>query len=146
MLASAAGIAVALTGWHPPAALLRPFELLGTAAVPVALLALGLALAGQRRDGSSPAARSELARLRWALVGLKTVAHPLLAYLVARYGLGLTGPVLLAAVVTAALPTAQNVFVFAARYERAEPLARDTVLLSTLVAALTMGVIAVLLG
>src|SRR5690606_5539131 len=42
--------------------------------------------------------------------------------------LGLRGHDLYAVVVMAALPTAQNVFVAASRYEAAEELARDTVL------------------
>jgi predicted permease len=138
---AAAGIAVAATGWHPPAAALRPVELLGSAAVPVALLALGLALAGGPRPGRRPGPA-----LRYALVALKTVGQPAVAYLVARHALGLDGPALLAATVTAALPTAQNVYVFAARYERAEPLARDVVLISTLVAAGTTAVLAAWLG
>jgi predicted permease len=142
MVGSAAGVALALTGWQLPAAALRPIELLGAATVPVALLALGLALAGRRtsRDGGSDRL------LTYGLVAIKTVGQPLAAYLVARHVFGLDGPALLAAVVTAALPTAQNVFVFAARYERAERLARDVVLLSTLVAAVTMAAVAAWLG
>jgi predicted permease len=159
MLGSAAGIAVAASGWRPPAEALRPIELLGSAAVPVALLALGLALAGARSELASPAAPPTPAQAggrrpasagrtvepAYALVALKALVHPALAYLVARL-LGLDGPALLAAAVTAALPTAQNVYVFAARYERAEPLARDVVLLSTLIAAATTGVLAAWLG
>ena len=141
MLGSAAGIAVAASGWRPPDEALRPVELLGSAAVPVALLALGLALAGPRGEPSAGRAVEPA----YALVALKALVHPALAYLVARL-LGLDGPALLAAAVTAALPTAQNVYVFAARYERAEPLARDVVLLSTLVAAATTGVLAAWLG
>jgi malonate transporter len=141
MLASAAGIALALGGWRLPGELLRPLELLGSAAVPVALLALGLALAGERPRLGGPDSAP-----RYALAALKTVGQPLLAYLVGRHALGLDGPALLAAVVTAGLPTAQNVFVFAARYERAERLARDVVLISTLVAAVTLAAAATWLG
>jgi malonate transporter and related proteins len=141
MLGSAAGIAVAASGWRPPAEALRPIVLLGSAAVPVALLALGLALTG----GRQPASAGRTVEPAYALVALKALVHPALAYLVARM-LGLDGPALLAAAVTAALPTAQNVYVFAARYERAEPLARDVVLLSTLIAAATTGVLAAWLG
>jgi predicted permease len=162
-LGSAAGIAVALVGWRPPEAAVRPVELLGSATVPVALLALGLALAGARplrrareqvapegeRVASDPAPAEPDGGgrgLRYGLVALKTVVQPLVAYLVARHALGLAGPALLAAVVMAALPTAQNVFVFASRYERAEHLARDVVLLSTVVTAATMAVVAAWLG
>jgi predicted permease len=49
-------------------------------------------------------------------------------------------------VVLSVLPTAQNVFVYALRYERGESLARDAIVLSTVVAAATLMVIAILLG
>jgi predicted permease len=68
------------------------------------------------------------------------------AYAVARYGLGITGHALLAVTVTSALPTAQNIFTHATRYGRAEPLARDTILVTTLTCAPVIVVIAAVLG
>lgn len=136
-LASGVGIAIAATGWRPPDEVLRPFDLVASAAVPLALLALGMSLPGSRpftagRDG----------RDRYTAVALKAVGQPLFAYLIGRFGLGLEGPALLAAVVTAALPTAQNVFVFASRYDRAVALARDAIVLTTIAAAATLVLIA----
>ncbi|MFY1632012.1 AEC family transporter [Solwaraspora sp. WMMB335] len=141
MIASAAGIALAATGWHPPDELLRPFDLLGAAAVPLALLALGMSLPGSR-----PFAAGTDARQRYTAVAFKVVGQPVAAYLIGRHGLGLAGAALLAAVVTAALPTAQNVFIFATRYRRAQQLARDAVVLSTIATAATLLVIAAWLG
>ncbi|BCB90187.1 AEC family transporter [Phytohabitans suffuscus] len=140
-LASAVGIAVAATGWRPPEEVMRPIDLVASAAVPMALLALGMSLPGSRpfaagRDGWD----------RYTAVALKVVGQPLLAYLIGRHALGLHGPPLLAAVVTAALPTAQNVFVFASRYDRAVGLARDAIVLSTVAAAATLVLIAAWLG
>jgi malonate transporter len=60
--------------------------------------------------------------------------------------LGLTGPTLLAAVLISGLPTAQNVFVFATHYRVAQSLARDAVVLSTVVAAVSLALIAAALG
>ncbi|BCJ69870.1 AEC family transporter [Polymorphospora rubra] len=137
MLASALGLLVSAVGWRPPAALLAPVELVGSAAVPLALIALGVSL-----PGSKPFAPADDTRDRYLAVALKVVVQPLLAYLVGRFALGLSGPALLAAVVTSALPTAQNVFVFATRYRQATALARDTVVLSTIVAAVTMALVA----
>jgi predicted permease len=138
MIASAAGIAVALSGWEPPEAVLQPFVSLGAAAVPLTLLALGMSLRGSRPLRGGPDSRERL-----LAVLLKVVGHPLLAYLIGRGLLGLTGPALLAAVVTSALPTAQNIFVFASRYGRGEAFARDTIVLSTAAAAVTLiGVVA----
>ncbi|MCW6010126.1 AEC family transporter [Micromonospora sp. CPCC 205371] len=141
MLASAAGLAVAASGWDPPEEALRPFDLVGQAAVPLALLALGMSLRGSR-----PLAPGPDAWHRYTAVVLKVIAQPALAYLIGRFILGLSGPTLLAAVVTSALPTAQNVFVFAARYGQAPGLARDAVVLTTLAAAGTLVVITTLLG
>jgi predicted permease len=109
--------------------------------VPVALLALGLSLTGvgAARTKSPPAPR-------YAALALKVVVQPLLAYLIGRHLLGLEGPALLAAVVTSGLPTAQNIYVYAVRYRKAEGLARDAILLSTVAAAFTLLALAYWLG
>lgn len=138
--ACAAGLAVTLSGWTPPVGLLRPFELTGAAAVPLALLAMGLSLGGARPLGNGPDAP-----MRYAVVAAKVIVQPAVAYLVARL-IGLEGELLFAAVVMSALPTAQNVFVFATRFGQAAALARDAVVLSTLLAAVTLMAIAVWLG
>lgn len=44
---------------------------------------------------------------------------------------GLSGPGLLTAMVLASLPTAQNIFIHAVRYDTSVALARDAILLST---------------
>jgi len=138
--ACVAGLAVTVSGWNPPAELLRPFELVGAAAVPLALLALGLSLAGARPLGSGPDAG-----VRYAVVAAKVLIQPAVAYTVGLL-LGLDGVLLLAAVVMSGLPTAQNVFVFATRFRQAPELARDAVVLSTLATAVTLTVAAVTLG
>jgi predicted permease len=66
-------------------------------------------------------------------VALKMVAQPLVTYLLGRYVFGVGRHTLLAVTVIAALPTAQNVFVIADRYGRGSLLARDVILLTTLV-------------
>ena len=66
----------------------------------------------------------------WLAVGWKLTVMPGLAVVVGTAA-GLSGGQLLAPVVTAALPTAQNVFMYASRYGAAKDLARDAVLLTT---------------
>ena len=73
--------------------------------------------AGRRRD-------------LWLAVGWKLAVMPGLAVVVGLAA-GLSGAQLLVPVVTAALPTAQNVFMYASRYGAAKDLARDAVLLTT---------------
>ena len=53
---------------------------------------------------------------------------------------------LFAVVVTAALPTAQNVFVAASRYQTGLTVAKDTVLITTIVAVPAMIGVALLLA
>ena len=134
------GLAVTVSGWTPPPALLHPFELVGAAAVPLALLALGLSLAGARPLQPGPDAP-----VRYAVVAAKVLIQPAIAYAVAVL-LGLDGVLLLAAVVMSGLPTAQNVFVFASRFQQAPHLARDAVVLSTVASAVTLVLVAVTLG
>ncbi|QSB16500.1 AEC family transporter [Natronosporangium hydrolyticum] len=134
------GFVVTAVGWTLPAEVLRPFELTGSAAVPLALLALGLSLGGARPWGGGADAEP-----RYAVVAAKVVLQPLVAYLVALL-LGLEGELLLAAVVMSGLPTAQNIFVYAARFGKGTRLARDAVTLSTVLAAVTLVLVALWLG
>ena len=118
-------------GGHPAQGL----EMLGRVAVPLMMLALGMSLAGAPRPLRKPApdapvrgagSRSAL----WLAVGWKIAVMPGLAVVVGLAA-GLRGAQLLIPVVTAALPTAQNVFMYASRYGAAKDLARDAVLLTT---------------
>ena len=76
---------------------------------------------------------------------LKCIVHPLLALLVGLL-LGLEGPGLLAVVVCAALPTAQNVFAYAARFEQGVALGRDAALSSTVVSVPVLFTVVAVLG
>jgi malonate transporter len=140
IIASVLGILVDLSGLKLPDAVLKPFELLGGAAVPLVLLAFGMSLVGARplQAGASRAA------IVTAVV-LKSAVMPLIALAAARL-LGLEGQSLFAAVALAALPTAQNVYNFAARYERGIPVARDVVLLTTIFAVPALLIIAAVLA
>lgn len=71
--------------------------------------------------------------------------HPVLAYLVAAYLFGMEGLMLYAAVVMASLPSAQNVLVTAVRYQTGEVIARDTVLITTLLGIPSMVAVALLM-
>ncbi|MFZ4895515.1 AEC family transporter [Plantibacter sp. Mn2098] len=140
IIASLAGLVLNLFGVRLPTPVMAPFELLGGAAVPLILMAFGMSLHGMRplRPGSG---RREI------LVGtvLKAVGMPVVAFLIAHFGFGLVGAPLFASVVLASLPTAQNVYNFATRYEQGEPLARDVVLLTTILAVpVLLGVAALL--
>ena len=137
-----AGLSVSLIGWTPPAAVMSPLKMLGDASVPAALLAFGLSLTGVAvfKNGASPRRDIALASV------LKMIVMPLAVYAIARWGFGQTGEALFAQVVIAALPTAQNVLVYATRYRRGQILARDTALITTLTSIPTIMIIALLLA
>lgn len=145
LLGGAAGLVVSGCSWHPPQAILDPLRMLGDASVPLALLVFGLSLAaGRTRPDSDPA---DSRRLDVALASaLKMVAMPALAFAVARWGFSMSGQHLFAQVVVAALPTAQNVLVYAVRYQRGEAVARDSALVTTLASVPVIAVLALTLG
>ncbi|WP_448073570.1 AEC family transporter [Georgenia yuyongxinii] len=124
----ALGLLISVTGWQLPGPVLAPVEMVGAMAVPTMLVSFGLSLHGAPLPGTG-AERGPL----WLAVGIKTLLAPALAYVLASEVMALRGSELLGTVVVAALPTAQNIFVYAMRYGRAVSFARDTVLVSTLV-------------
>lgn len=144
LLAVAAGAAVNLSGADLNGVvgghLRETLDTLGRIAVPLMMLSLGMSLAASRMRApladDAPAVPPEPAHdaasrvaLRWA-VGWKLLVVPGLAGLLGL-GAGLRGPGLLVPITTAALPTAQNVFMYASRYGVAKPLGRDAVLVTT---------------
>jgi predicted permease len=141
VIGCAIGLLLAAAGWQLPALVRSPVELIADVAVPAALLAYGVSLHGAPRPASGEGAGQV-----WLAVVLKTVAQPALAYALGRWGAGLDGVALLAVTVTSALPTAQNVFVYATSYGRRTDVVRDVVLLSTVLSVPALAGIALLLG
>lgn len=141
IVGSGLGLLVAGTGWQVPALVMQPIHLIGGAAIPAMLIAFGMSLNGSRPLQASAARRTDTLLAS----GFKLFVHPLLAYLFARFALGLEDHALFAAVVTSALPTAQNVFVAASRYRTGITVAKDTVLITTVVAVPVLIAVAFLL-
>lgn len=145
VIGSLCGVAVAgaeaATDWRLPDPVLEPFELVGGMSVPAVLLAFGISLYGSTMPGRG--------RERWPVllsVGLKVVGQPALAWALGTTVFGLSGAGLFAVVVTAALPAAQNLFTYASRYDVGTRLARESILLSTVLSVPCLVVIAALLG
>jgi malonate transporter and related proteins len=141
VIAILAGVGTSSLNWRPPGAVLTGLGELGHAAVPVILIAFGIALTG-RRVLSPGSGRKEV--LLAAVI--KVALMPAVALLVARYVLGLGDHEVLTVVLLAALPTAQNVFNYADRYETDVVLARDGVLLTTLASLPVLLLLSVVLG
>jgi malonate transporter len=132
-----AGLLFAQTGWAIPEVVDRPLQWLGNAFGPLALLLVGVTLAGTTVGP----------HLRGAL-GLTLVKNLLMPALVAGLGLlmGLSGLPLVVMIVTAALPMGANVFLFSQRYAVAEELVTASVIVSNAVALLTLPLVMYAVG
>lgn len=135
IIGSLAGLIVALAGITLPAVVHDPIARVGEAAIPLILISFGLSLAGQRM--LSPGSGRKLVLVASVL---KLIVMPVVAWLFGAFVFRLDATALYVVVVLAALPTAQNVFNYAQRYDTGEILARDTVFVTTL------GCVPVLLG
>jgi malonate transporter len=132
------GLVTSVTGLRLPAVLAHPVATIGSAAVPVVLIAFGMSLSGRRvlAPGTDRVATV-------AAVALKTAGMPALAFLLA-VTLGLSRDATYPVTVLAALPTAQNIFLYAQRFQTGLTLARDAIFLSTVVCVPVLLLIALL--
>ncbi|MFD7434995.1 AEC family transporter [Streptomyces sp. NPDC059861] len=140
-LGSLAGVAVSATGLRVPGPVMDPLTLIGNMSVPAVLLAFGISL----RGSTLPLRGGERGPVLLA-VALKAGAQPLIAWVLAAGVFGLRGAALLDVVVTSALPAAQNLFTYASSYRVGEVLAREAILLSTVLSVPALVVVATLLG
>ncbi|GAA2286313.1 AEC family transporter [Streptomyces hawaiiensis] len=140
-LGSLAGVAVSASGLTVPGPLMDPLTLIGNMSVPAVLLAFGISL----RGSTLPLRSAERAPVLLA-VALKSVMQPLVAWVLAVTVFDLRGALLLDVVVTSALPAAQNLFTYASSYRVGEGLAREAILLSTVLAVPVLVGVAAVLG
>ncbi|MGW1550689.1 AEC family transporter [Streptomyces sp. NPDC002346] len=146
IMASMLGVVVSALGVRLPHALEHSCDLLGAAAVPTALITLGLSLHG-RPDAATTATTVPAGRTEVGLaVVLKTLVQPLIAFLVGGPLLHLPDHQLLAVVLCSALPTAQNAFIYARQYGLDTSLARNSVVTSTVVSMATLSLATWALG
>lgn len=132
VVAPFAGAAFATTGLALPAGIETFLKILGAAASPCALVALGLFLA---RDHTGAGEGFGAAAV---LVSLKLVVHPLLAYLLARWVFGLDDGLTRIVVLMAALPTGTGPFMLAEFYRRDGRLTSQVILASTIASIFTV--------
>ncbi|MGQ1838053.1 AEC family transporter [Kocuria turfanensis] len=123
---TALGVVLSATGLAVPEVLWIPLEMLGEASVPLLLLLFGMGLHGQR-----PFRNRALVPDVIGGTLVKVVLMPVVGWGIARFGFGLGGTELLGVVVMAALPTAQNVFLFSSQFRMPSNAGRDIILLSS---------------
>jgi malonate transporter and related proteins len=121
-----AGLCASASGLKLPFAIDEFLRLLATAAGPVALFSIGLSLylPGPLR----------IAPITFVVVLIKLVLHPLLAWAVARWVLGLPAGEAAVLMLVAALPAAGTVFLFAERHDADAERVAAVIMLSTVLA------------
>lgn len=139
-LAALLGVVLATTGSQLPLVIDQPLQLVAGAAIPLMLIAYGAALRLSPLPGRAGANR-EVA----TITVLKILVMPVVAWAMGT-ALGLEGTALLGVVLTAALPTAQNIFLHATRYDAGNDIAREGILLTTLCSLPAALAVALLLG
>ncbi len=116
--------------------LFAPIQMMGEAAIPVALFTLGMELANVHKQGIE---RSEKP-LVFSAVLLRLVAGSLVAFLAAKL-LGITGMLFGVVVLEASMPTAVNSMLLAITFEGRSRLVAAVVFLSTIASFFTLSVI-----
>ncbi|OIP08967.1 MAG: AEC family transporter [Rhodocyclales bacterium CG17_big_fil_post_rev_8_21_14_2_50_68_7] len=132
-----AGTLFGLAGLRVPAPIDAPLAMLGSAAAPLSLVALGMGLAeyGIRADWQTSA----------AICAFKLVLQPLVVWLLAL-ALGLPKLETQAVVLLAALPVGANVYLMSRQFKTLEGPVAASLVISTALAAATAPIVLTLLG
>ena len=138
ILSAGAGLLVSALGLPLPGPLASFGDILGAAASPAALFAIGLFLAGQSLTVG-------LGEIGW-LVTLKLIVQPALTWWLAFGVMSMDPTWAAAAVIQAALPTGVLVFVLAQQYGIFVQRATATIMVSTVVSVVTLSLLFVALG
>jgi predicted permease len=132
LIAPVVGAIIPLAGLSIPAPIESFLKLLGGAASPCALVALGLFLAAKRQATQRDSVSTVI------LVACKLVVQPVLAWVLATAVFHLSPLLTHTAVLLAALPTGTGPFMLAEFYRREANVTSNVVLVSTVVSILTV--------
>lgn len=132
LVAPILGACIPVLGLSLPAVAETSLSLLGGAASPCALVALGLFLGEER---SAPRPEHGLTAV---LVGFKLILQPVLTWILAAVVFGLPPALTQAAVLLSALPTGTGPFMLTELYQRDASVTSSVVLVSTMASVLTI--------
>jgi predicted permease len=131
LVAGLTGLTLSLTGLGLPVPIARTLEVLGNAAVPIAMLCIGASLSTTRMAGTR-------SWILWAAIFKVAISPVVAAILIGLAGLG---PIhLRVAVVFAATSTAAAAYIMARQMDGDETLASGSIALSTLLSAISLAV------
>ena len=138
VVAAFLGLIIGVTGITIPKGIVEPVRILGGASIPMILMSFGASLTNARPLGDPTQRPAAITATALKVVGMPIIAVGL------GFVCGLRGDELYAVVILSSLPTAQNVYNYAATYQRGMVVTRDTVLLSTFLALPLMLTVAAL--
>lgn len=138
MVSIAIGLLIGILGLKLPAPLMGLLSFMGQASSPAALFALGASLA---TAGPFVGFKENV-----GLAAIKTLVNPLMVWLAATWLLPLDPATARAAILTAALPTAATAYVIAEIYDARVVRTSSLVLLTHLIAVVTLSCLLVVLG
>lgn len=128
IIAAIVGLVMALNHWELPELLYRPIDMLGQASIPALVLTFGMSIFGAR-----PFRKHEFTYSVWVAIIFKVLILPLITWWVGAALFQMQGEILVALVITAALPGAQSIFNYAMQFRANEGNIRDMVLISTVI-------------
>lgn len=128
-VAAILGIVVSAVGIPVPELVLDPLSLIAQVTVPLMLIIFGMSLHGLSPRGSSGDGAPTL-----VAVFLKSVAQPVLAWVLAVFVFRLDAFSTFVVTACAILPTGQNVVLYAVRYRVGESLAQSTAVITSALA------------
>lgn len=137
ILALVAGIAFGQSGLALPGAAERFLVLLGSAAAPCALFALGASLTAFKVSGDL--------KETLAIVAMKLLVHPAVMAVFALYVFDLPPLAAAVAILTAACPAGANVFIMARQYDLYLGRSASAVLISTALSVVTLSLLLAIL-
>lgn len=140
LVAPVLGALVPLCGLDVPVPVESFLKLLGGAASPCALVALGLFLAAKRKTAEQDFGSTAL------LVGFKLVLQPVVTWVLASAVFNLSPLLTHSAVLLSALPTGTGPFMLAEYYHREADITSSVVLASTVASVLTISGYLVMVG
>ena len=138
VLSAAAGLVVSAVGWQVPSAIATFCDILGTAASPCALIAIGLFMANR-------SVTAGMLEVGW-LVTIKLTVQPALTWWLAYVVMDMEPIWAASAVILAALPTGALVFVLAQQYDIYVQRATAMIMISTVVSLVTLSFLFAFLG
>ena len=143
LIAPLLGVAWARTGWELPTAPERFVDLIGTAATPCALIAIGLFLAqSEIQESHSGASRRHIMRI----VGLKLLVQPVVTAVLVLWVFDVPRLWAQVAILSAALPVGTGPYMLAQIYHRDAAASARAILLSTIGSVVTISLVIAWIG